>query len=146
MRIHDLKPAEGSKKKTKRIGRGPGSGHGGTSCRGNKGQKARSGGHPGRGFEGGQMPLHRRLPKRGFRNLFKKQYAVVNVGDLSEFAPNSSLDVASLSQAGLVGKVMDGVKLLGKGEISQPLVVKVQKASRAAREKIEKAGGQVEIL
>jgi large subunit ribosomal protein L15 len=146
MRIHDLKPAEGSKKKKKRIGRGPGSGHGGTSCRGNKGQKARSGGHPGRGFEGGQMPLHRRLPKRGFRNIFKKQYAVVNVGDLTEFAANSSLDVAALSQAGLVGKVMDGVKLLGKGEISQPLVVKVQKASRAAREKIEKAGGQVEIL
>ena len=92
------------------------------------------------------MPLHRRLPKRGFRNIFKKEYAVVNVGDLTEFAPNSNLDVGALSQAGLVGKVMDGVKLLGKGEISQPLVVKVQKASRAAREKIEKAGGQVEIL
>jgi len=145
MRIHDLRPAEGSRKKTKRIGRGPGSGHGGTSCRGNKGQKARAGGRPGRGFEGGQMPLHRRLPKRGFRNIFKKQYAVVNVGDLTQFAPHSSLDIAALSQAGLVGKVMDGVKLLGKGEISQPLVVRVQKASRAAREKIEKAGGQVEI-
>jgi large subunit ribosomal protein L15 len=92
------------------------------------------------------MPLHRRLPKRGFRNVFKKQYAVVNVGDLSEFEPNSSLDVAALAQAGLVGKVMDGVKLLGKGEISQPLMIRVQKASRTAREKIEKAGGQVEIL
>jgi large subunit ribosomal protein L15 len=92
------------------------------------------------------MPLHRRLPKRGFRNPFKKQYALVNVGDLSDFAPNSSLDLAALSEAGLVGKVLDGVKLLGKGEISQPLVVKVQKASRAAREKIEKAGGQVELL
>ena len=92
------------------------------------------------------MPLHRRVPKRGFRNLFKKQFAVVNVGDLSEFAPNSNLDIAALSQAGLIGKVIDGVKLLGKGEISQPLVVKVQRASRAAREKIEKAGGQVEIL
>ncbi len=91
------------------------------------------------------MPLHRRLPKRGFKNLFKKQFSVVNVGDLSEFAPNSNLDLAALSQAGLIGKVIDGVKLLGKGEISHPLVVKVQRASRAAREKIEKAGGQVEI-
>lgn len=92
------------------------------------------------------MPLHRRLPKRGFRNLFKKQFAVVNVGDLSEFAANSNLDIAALSEAGLIGKVIDGVKLLGTGEISQPLVVKVQRASRAAREKIEKAGGQVVIL
>ncbi|MBU2499357.1 MAG: 50S ribosomal protein L15 [Proteobacteria bacterium] len=146
MRIHDLSPSEGSRKKRKRVGRGPGSGHGKTSCRGHKGQKARAGGSISPGFEGGQMPLQRRLPKRGFTNIFKKDYALINIRDLSRFSPNETLDVTALKNAGLVKKVGDGVKLLGKGEISHPLVLKVHKVSKTAKEKIEAAGGKVEIL
>ncbi|HDM09047.1 MAG TPA: 50S ribosomal protein L15 [Desulfobacteraceae bacterium] len=146
MKIHDLAPAEGSRKKRKRIGRGPGSGHGKTSCRGHKGQKARSGGGPAPGFEGGQMPLHRRLPKRGFTNLFRSEYATLNIKDLDRFEANTTVDVDVLRQAGLVKKVKDGVKLLGEGEIKKPLVVKVHKASISAVQKIEAAGGKVELL
>ena len=146
MKIHDLAPAEGSRKKRKRIGRGPGSGHGKTSCRGHKGQKARSGGGPAPGFEGGQMPLHRRLPKRGFTNLFRSEYATLNIKALDRFEANTTVDVDVLRQAGLVKKVKDGVKLLGEGEVKKPLIVKVHKASISAVQKIEAAGGKVELL
>ena len=146
MKINELSPAEGSRRGRKRVGRGPGSGHGKTSCRGHKGQNSRSGGGVRPGFEGGQMPIHRRLPKRGFKNPFRKEYSVVNVGDLSRFEPNTQLDPDILKEAGLVWKMLDGVKLLGSGEISQPLVVRIHKISHSARKKIEGAGGRVEIL
>ncbi len=146
MKINELSPAEGSRRGRKRVGRGPGSGHGKTSCRGHKGQNSRSGGGVRPGFEGGQMPIHRRLPKRGFKNPFRKEYSVVNVGDLSRFEPNTQLDPDALKEAGLVWKMLDGVKLLGSGEISHPLVVRIHKVSQSAREKIEGAGGKVEIL
>jgi len=146
MKIHELSPAEGSRKKGKRVGRGPGSGHGKTSCRGHKGQKSRSGGGPRPGFEGGQMPLHRRLPKRGFNNIFKKYYSIVNIKDLNRFAPNSNVDSEALRKAGLVRKAGDGIKLLGNGEISHPVVIQVHKVSKAAKEKIEASGGKVEVI
>ena len=146
MKIHDLSPAQGSRKKRKRVGRGPGSGHGKTSCRGHKGQKSRSGGGPRPGFEGGQMPLQRRLPKRGFTNIFKKEYNIININELNRFAPDSILDREALKAAGLVKKVRDGIKLLGKGEILQPVVIKVHKVSRTAMKKIEAAGGKVEVI
>ncbi len=146
MRIHDLSPVKGSKKRRKRVGRGPGSGHGKTSCRGHKGQNSRSGGGTRPGFEGGQMPLHRRLPKRGFTNIFKKHYSLIHIRDLNRFTPNSTLDIEALENAGLVKRIKDGVKLLGDGEISHPLVIKVHKVSKTAREKIENAGGKVEVL
>lgn len=146
MKIHELSPAEGSRKKGKRVGRGPGSGHGKTSCRGHKGQKSRSGGGPRPGFEGGQMPLHRRLPKRGFNNIFKKYYSIINIKDLNRFAPNSNVDSEALRKAGLVRKAGDGIKLLGNGEISHPVVIQVHKVSKAAKEKIEASGGKVEVI
>ena len=146
MKINELSPAAGSRRGRKRVGRGPGSGHGKTSCRGHKGQNSRSGGGVRPGFEGGQMPIHRRLPKRGFKNPFRTEYSVVNVGDLSRFEPNTQLDPDALKEAGLVWKMLDGVKLLGSGEISHPLVVRIHKVSQSAREKIEGAGGKVEIL
>ncbi|MBC8417588.1 MAG: 50S ribosomal protein L15 [Desulfobacteraceae bacterium] len=146
MRINELSPAEGSRKKRKRVGRGPGSGHGKTACRGHKGQKSRSGGGVPPGFEGGQMPLQRRLPKRGFTNIFKKEYNIINVEDLNRFEPNAFLDVEIFRQAGLVKKMMDGIKLLGNGEISRPVVVRIHKVSKTAKEKIEAAGGKVEII
>ncbi|MGD9034647.1 MAG: 50S ribosomal protein L15 [Desulfobacteraceae bacterium] len=146
MKVHDLSPLEGARKKRKRVGRGPGSGHGKTSCRGHKGQKSRSGGSLRPGFEGGQMPLQRRLPKRGFTNIFKKHYALINVKDLEGFAPDAELDTEALKKAGLVNKVKDGVKLLGDGEISHPVTIKVHKVSKTAKEKIETAGGKVKII
>jgi len=146
MRIHELSPAEGSREKRKRIGRGQGSGHGGTACRGHKGQRSRSGGGPRPGFEGGQMPLQRRLPKRGFTNIFKKQYDIINVRDLNRFEANANLGTEDLKKAGLVKKAKNGVKLLGNGDVFHPLFVKVQKVSKTAREKIEAAGGKVEII
>jgi len=146
IKIHELAPAEGSKKKRKRVGRGPGSGHGKTSCRGHKGQNARSGGGTPPGFEGGQMPLQRRVPKRGFTNIFKKQYNIINVRDLNRFEPDSSLDKESLIAAGLVKRKRDDVKLLGDGDISHAVVIKVSKASQIARQKIEAAGGKIEVI
>ena len=146
MKIHELSPVKGSRKKRKRVGRGPGSGHGGTSCRGHKGQKSRSGGGPRPGFEGGQMPLQRRLPKRGFTNIFRKYYNIINIKDLNRFEPNTNLDIEALKEAGLVRKVRHGVKLLGDGEIARPVVVKVHKVSRTAKEKIEAVGGKVEVI
>ena len=146
MKVHDIAPSQGARKKRKRVGRGPGSGHGKTSCRGHKGQKSRSGGSVPPGFEGGQMPLQRRLPKRGFTNIFKKHYALINVRDLEGFAADADLDTEALVQAGLVRKVKDRVKLLGDGEISHPVTIKVHKASKKAKEKVEAAGGKVEII
>jgi large subunit ribosomal protein L15 len=146
MKIQDLAPAKGSRKSGKRVGRGHGSGMGKTACRGHKGQKARSGGGPARGFEGGQMPLQRRLPKRGFKNAFRKTYHIVNVKDLANFSPDTHLDASALIEAGVIKRRGDGVKLLGKGEISHPLVVKVDKVSLSAKQKIEAAGGRVELI
>lgn len=146
MKINDLSPARGSRRNRKRVGRGPGSGHGKTCCRGHKGQRSRSGGGPRPGFEGGQMPLQRRLPKRGFTNIFKEQYDIINIKDLNRFAQNSSLDMDALKEAGLIKRKKNGIKLLGSGEISYPLTIKVHKASKSAREKIESAGGKIEII
>jgi large subunit ribosomal protein L15 len=143
MNLGSLKPAEGSRKKKKRVGRGEGSGHGGTSCRGHKGQNARSGSSRNPGFEGGQMPLYRRLPKRGFRNPFRKDIAIVNVGQLNRFAEGTLVDEALLVQSGLVRRLGDGVKVLGKGALDRPLSVKLEMVSRGAREKILAVGGSV---
>lgn len=146
MKIHELSPVGGSRKTRKRVGRGPGSGHGKTSCRGHKGQKSRSGGGSRPGFEGGQMPLQRRLPKRGFKNIFKKRYNIINISDLIRFEPNANLDAEALKEAGLVKKLGDGIKLLGSGEITFPVFVKVNKVSNSAKEKIEALGGTVEVI
>ncbi len=146
MKINELSPAEGSRKKRKRVGRGPGSGHGKTCCRGHKGQRSRSGGGVRPGFEGGQMPLHRRLPKRGFTNIFRKEYNILNVEDLNRFEPNAFLDTEAFKQAGLIKKMMDGIKLLGTGEITHPVVVRIQKVSKVAKEKVEAVGGKVELI
>ena len=141
MELNNLKPKKGARHAKKRVGRGPGSGHGKTASRGEKGQKSRSGYSGKRGFEGGQMPLHRRLPKRGFTNIFKKDYAVVNVSDLERFDSGATIDESTLRQAGLVKGQHDGVKVLGDGELSKKLTVSATKFSKSAREIIEKAGG-----
>ena len=146
MKLHELKPAEGSTHKPKRVGRGVGSGWGKTAGRGNKGLKARSGGGVRPGFEGGQMPLHRRLPKRGFTNIFKKEIAIVNLSDLSRFEQGAIVDEALLVRSGLVKGQNDGIKLLGRGEIEIALTVKLNAVSRSAKAKIEAAGGTVEVI
>jgi len=146
MDLSNLSPPKGSMKNRKRVGRGPGSGHGKTSCRGHKGQKSRSGGSIRPGFEGGQMPLARRLPKRGFTNIFKKQYALIQVRDLMAFEKGSVIDPGVLVESGLVGRLLDGIKLLANGDIDRPLTVKVHKCSRAAQAKIVAAGGTVEVI
>ncbi len=145
MRIHDLSPQKGSRKARKRIGRGPGSGHGKTACRGQKGQKSRSGGRVRPGFEGGQMPLQRRLPKRGFTNPFRVEFKAVNLRDLERFEPGASVGPEELIQAGLIGR-NDRVKLLGQGDITRPLQVKVHRVSGSARSRVEAAGGAVELI
>src|SRR5918911_19083 len=139
--LNTLKPAKGSTHKKKRVGRGPGSGLGKTAGRGEKGQKSRSGYSRKVGFEGGQMPLHRRLPKRGFTNIFKKEYAVVNVSDLERFDSGATIDEAALRKAGLVKGKNDGVKVLGDGKLSKKLTVSATKFSASARKQIEAAGG-----
>jgi large subunit ribosomal protein L15 len=146
MELSNLKPKKGARHAKKRVGRGPGSGHGKTSSRGEKGQKSRSGYSGKRGFEGGQMPLHRRLPKRGFTNIFKKDYAIVNVVDLERFDNGATIDDATLRQAGLIKGANDGVKVLGNGELSKKLVVVATKFSKTAREAIEGAGGTCQEL
>lgn len=146
MRLNDLSPAEGARKKRKRVGRGPGSGHGKTACKGNKGQNARSGGGVKPGFEGGQMPLQRRLPKRGFKNPFRMVYQVVNVRDLGRFEGGSVVESSHLEQVGLIRCDKSPVKLLGEGEISSAVTIRVNRASRSAIEKVRSAGGSVEIL
>lgn len=145
MKLNELSPASGSRKSRKRLGRGVGSGTGKTAGRGTKGLNSRSGGGVRPGFEGGQMPLHRRLPKRGFTNIFKKHFAVINIRDLSRFESGSTVDEAALIKAGLVKGKRDGIKLLGLGNIDYPLTVKVSQASRGAIEKIQAAGGSVEV-
>ena len=145
MRLSELFPSPGSRQKKKRVGRGPGSNWGKTAGRGHKGQKSRSGGGFKPGFEGGQMPLVRRIPKRGFRNEFKRAWAIVNVRDLERFAAETVVDAEILRQAGLVKGRHEGVKLLGVGEITVPLTVKVQAASAQAKARIEAAGGRVEV-
>jgi large subunit ribosomal protein L15 len=146
MKLGTLKPPEGSRSREKRVGRGIGSGHGKTACRGTKGQRSRSGRGIPPGFEGGQMPLQRRIPKRGFTNIFKKKFALVNVRDLNRFKANSIVDVETLRKAGLVKKVHDGVKILGKGEVTVPLTLRVHRVSKGAAEKIVAAEGKIEVL
>jgi large subunit ribosomal protein L15 len=147
MNLHNLQPRPGSKHRTKRLGCGESSGHGKTSGKGHKGQKARSGGSIRLGFEGGQMPLIRRMPKRGFNNTaFRTNYAIVNVGDLeANFEVGTAIDEVALRAAGLIRGTFDGVKILGDGEISKKLTVTAAKVSAAARDKIEKAGGSVSV-
>ena len=146
MRLEELKPAEGSTHKKKIVGRGIGSGVGKTSGRGHKGQKARSGGGVRPGFEGGQMPLYRRLPKRGFTNIFGKKYVAVNVEVLDKFNDGDEVTAESLLQKGIISKTLDGVKFLGRGEVTKKVNVKVAKISESAKEKIEKAGGKAEVI
>ena len=143
MNLSSLKPPEGSRKKRKRIGRGDGSGHGGTSTKGHKGQNARSGGGVRPGFEGGQMPLSRRLPKRGFRNPFRRNIVTINIDQLRRFPEGSVIDRTALLDAGLVKRTRDGIKVLGKGNIDYPISLKVDMISRGARDKIEAAGGSI---
>ncbi len=146
MKLGTLKPPEGSRSREKRVGRGIGSGHGKTACRGTKGQRSRSGRGIPPGFEGGQMPLQRRIPKRGFTNIFKRKFALVNVRDLNRFKANSIVDVETLRKAGLVKKIHDGVKILGKGTVTVPLTLRVHRVSKGAAEKIVAAEGKIEVL
>ena len=146
MKLHELKPPVGSRHRRKIVGRGPGSGHGMTSGRGEKGQKARSGGGTRPGFEGGQLPLHRRVPKRGFVSLFRKVYEILNVKDLERFAPGTAVTPASLAEAGMVRVASAAVKILGEGSLSKTLTVSAHRFSKTAEAKIRAAGGTVEVI
>jgi len=146
MKLHELSPPKGARHDSRRLGRGPGSGRGKTAGKGSKGQKSRSGGNVRPGYEGGQMPLQRRLPKRGFTNVFKRQYAIVNIRDLKRFEKGSVVDEEALVNAGLVKGKRDGIKLLGHGAIDCALTVKVNRCSKSAQVHIEAAGGQVELV
>ena len=146
MKLHELSPAEGSAKSAWRKGRGPGSGNGKTAGKGHKGQNARSGGGVRPGFEGGQIPLYRKLPKRGFTNHFAKNYAIVNVCDLNCFEDGAVVDIEALLAAKIIRKPMDGLKVLGGGEITKKVTVKAAVFSATAKEKIEAAGGKVEVV
>ena len=144
MKLHELKPAEGSTRVRRRVGRGLGSGMGKQATRGAKGQNARTGVRP--GFEGGQMPLYRRLPKRGFKNVLAKEYAEINVEQLNRFDDNAVVDPAALVEAGVLKNVLDGVRVLGNGELSKALTVRAQGFTKTAQQKIEAAGGKVEVI
>jgi large subunit ribosomal protein L15 len=144
--IGTLRPPRGATKRRKRIGQGMGSGHGKTATRGSKGQRSRAGARLRPGFEGGQMPLQRRIPKRGFTNIFRKHYAIVNLKDLANFGPLEQITPEMLVQRGLVKRLGDGLKVLGDGELKAPLLVSAQLFSKSAREKIEKAGGKAEVI
>ncbi len=146
MRLHDLSPVEGSKKEAKRIGRGHGSGQGKTAGKGHKGQKARAGRGMRVGFEGGQMPLQRRVPKRGFNNIFAKKIVSVNVGTLEKFDNGTVVNVEALVAAGIVKNSFDGVKILGNGNLTKKLTVQVSAYSESAKAKIEAAGGKAEVI
>lgn len=146
MKLNELSPPKGSRKSPKRLGRGVGSGTGKTAGRGTKGHNSRSGGGVRAGFEGGQMPIHRRLPKRGFTNIFRKQIATVNIRDLSRFETGSLVDEAALIRCGLIKGRKDGIKLLGQGNIKYPLIIRVNDISKGARDKIEAIGGKIEVL
>ena len=145
MKLHELQPAAGSTSATKRLGRGIGSGLGKTSGKGHKGAKARSGGGKRPGFEGGQMPMYRRIPKRGFHNPFRVEYATINVGRLEIFENGTVVTAETLKEAGLISKVMDGVKILGNGDLTKKLTVEAAKFTQAAKEKIEALGGKAEV-
>jgi large subunit ribosomal protein L15 len=146
MELNNLKPAIGSTKNRKRIGRGTGSGHGKTATKGHKGQKARSGGNVEPGFEGGQMPMQRRLPKRGFNPLNRKEYSLVNLGQMEIFEPGSCVDLEALLKCNLISKVRDGVKVLANGDLTKALNVKAHKFSATAKAKIVAAGGTAEEI
>ena len=146
MKLHELQPAEGSRTERTRVGRGQGSGNGKTAGRGSKGQKARSGGGVRLGFEGGQTPLFRRIPKRGFQNINRKEYAVVNLETLNRFEDGQEVTAAVLVEAGIVKNEKDGIKVLANGKLERKLTVKANKFSQAAKEAIEAAGGTVEVI
>ncbi len=146
MKVHDIPADPGKRQKPKRVGRGEGSGHGKTSCRGSKGQLARSGGGKGPGFEGGQMPLVRRVPKRGFRNIFRQVYRILNVETLNQFKNNATVDPAALQEHGLIRSTDIRVKILGDGELKKKLHVKAHAFSKSARDKIVAKGGTCEAL
>ena len=146
MRIEDLRPNEGAKKDRKRVGRGDGSGHGKTATRGEKGQKARAGGAKRPGFEGGQMPLVRRMPKVGFKNIFRKEYAQVNIRDLARIADKDTVGPETLFDQGIVKKLGAGIKVLGHGELTRAMTVQAHKFSKSAIQKIEAAGGKAEVI
>ena len=146
MKLHNLKPSPRSKKKRKRVGRGTATGQGTTAGRGMNGQNSRSGGGTRPGFEGGQMPLYRRLPKRGFTNIFQKEYSIVNLDSLNYFDENEEVTVELLLDRKIIRKKQDGLKILGKGEINKKLTVKANKFSKTAKEKIEAAGGKAEVI
>ena len=146
LKLHELSPAPGSAKQAWRKGRGPGSGNGKTAGKGHKGQNARSGGGVRPGFEGGQLPLYRKLPKRGFKNRFAKNYAIVNVADLNRFNDGDRVTLAALIEAGIVRKELDGLKVLGNGELTKKITVEAKIFSATAKEKIEAAGGAVEVI
>ena len=146
MRIEDIRPAEGSTKNKKRVGRGFGSGHGKTSCKGHKGQKARSGGPKGAGFEGGQMPLQRRVPKRGFKNIFRTEYAIVNLDIIDAMKDDAVVTPELLVEKGVIKDLKDGIKVLGNGSIQRPVTIKAHAFSAAATAKIEAAGGKTEVI
>lgn len=146
MKLNELKATEGSRCNRKRVGRGTSSGYGKTSGRGQKGQLARSGGKTRLGFEGGQMPLYRRMPKRGFNNINRKEYAIINLNDLNKFEAGSEVTIDSLKEAGIVKKELAGVKLLANGKLDVKLTVKVNKVSESAKKAVETAGGTVEVI
>ncbi len=146
MKLHELSPSEGSKKKAFRVGRGHASGNGKTSGKGHKGQNARSGGGVRPGFEGGQMPIYRRLPKRGFTNIFAKQYVSVNVEALNKFENGTEVTAELLKEANVISKICDGVVILGRGELTKNLTVKAKRFSKSAAEKIAAAGGKAEVV
>lgn len=146
MELHELSPAYGSKKEPKRIGRGHGSGQGKTAGKGHKGQKARSGGSIRPGFEGGQIPLQRRVPKRGFNNIFAKKIVGINVGSLNVFDDGATVDAQAIIDAGIIKKQYDGIKILSNGNLSKKLIVKARAFSENAKKKIEEAGGKAEVI
>jgi len=146
MKLHEMQYTEGARKDIKRLGRGPGSGQGKTAGKGHKGQNARSGGGVAIGFEGGQTPLYKRIPKRGFTNFQRVEYAVINLKDLNKFEDGTVVTNELLKQSGMVKKQLDGIKVLGNGELTKKLTIKVNKVSKSAKEAIEKAGGTVEAL
>ena len=146
MKLHELYPAEGAKKKAFRVGRGHGSGNGKTSGKGQKGQKSRSGGHVRPGFEGGQMPIYRRLPKRGFTNIFAKKYTSINVEELNKFDDGAEVTAEALKESGVISKINDGVVILGRGDLNKKLTVKAKRFSKSAAEKISAAGGKAEVI
>lgn len=146
MKLHELSPAEGSVKPAWRKGRGPGSGNGKTAGKGHKGQNARSGGGVRPGFEGGQIPLYRKLPKRGFNNRFAKEYAIVNLDALNSFNDGDTVNLEALMSCGKIKKALDGLKILGNGEITKKITVQAKVFSKSSKEKIEAAGGKAEVI